>query len=68
MRSRLTRVYTAAGITRNSGLEPEGSLPCLNLPVEAWDEPRLLSECPLCHAPLKFNPFVVDNRDRYPAP
>jgi WD40 repeat protein/ABC-type molybdenum transport system ATPase subunit/photorepair protein PhrA len=25
----------------------------------------LLSECPLCHKPLKFNPFIVDNRDRY---
>jgi len=20
------------------------------------------------HEPLKFNPFLVDNRDRYPAP
>lgn len=39
--------------------------PCLELPDEAWDEPRLISECPLCHKPLKFNPFIVDNRDRY---
>ena len=35
------------------------------LPDEAWDEPQLLSECPLCHKPLKFNPFIVDNKGRY---
>jgi WD40 repeat protein len=39
--------------------------PYLELPDEAWDEPRLLSECPFCHKPLRFNPFIVDNRDRY---
>ena len=49
-------------ITRNAGLAPDQS-PCLELPREAWDEPRLLSECPLCNKPLKFNPFMVDNRD-----
>jgi len=27
--------------------------------------PRLLSNCPHCHQPLRFNPFIVDNRDRY---
>ncbi len=48
-------------INRNNNLSPNQS-PCLDLPKEAWDEPRLLSECPLCHKPLKFNPFVVDNR------
>jgi len=31
----------------------------------AGEEPRLMSECPLCKKPLKFNPFIVDNRDRY---
>ncbi len=51
-------------INRNANLSPDQS-PCLELPDEAWDEPRLLSECPLCHKPLKFNPFIVDNRGRY---
>jgi len=50
------------GITRNVNLSPDQS-PCLELPDEAWEEPRLLSECPLCHKPLKYNPFIVDNRD-----
>jgi WD40 repeat protein len=36
--------------------------PCLELPPEAWDEPGLLSECPQCHQPVQFNPFVVDRR------
>jgi WD40 repeat protein len=35
------------------------------LPVEAWDNPRLLSECAHCNQRLRFNPFIVDNRDRY---
>jgi len=52
------------GIARSANLSPKQS-PCLELPAEAWDEPRLLSECPLCHKPLKFNPFIVDNRERY---
>jgi len=51
-------------INRNAGLSPDQSI-CLELPDEAWEEPRLLSECPLCHRPLKFNPFIVDNRGRY---
>ena len=54
---------TIAAITRNARLGPDDS-PCLKLPAEAWDEPHLLSECLLCHEPLRFNPFVVDNRDR----
>jgi WD40 repeat protein len=52
---------TVASITRNANLSHVQS-PCIELPDEAWEEPRLLSECPLCHKPLKFNPFVVDNR------
>lgn len=39
--------------------------PCVYLLPEAWDEPRLLSECPSCRQPLKFNPFIVDNRDTH---
>jgi WD40 repeat protein len=51
-------------IERNTNLSPD-QLPCLELPDEAWEEPELLSECPLCHRPLKFNPFIVDNKGRY---
>jgi hypothetical protein len=58
-----------AALSRNAGLGPDdnpfpvGEEPVpARLPAEAWEEPALLSECPLCHAPLKFNPFVVDNQ------
>ena len=51
-------------INRNARLSP-GDSPCLKLPAEAFNDPRLLSACPHCHQPLRFNPFVVDNRDRY---
>jgi len=53
-----------AGIIKSAQLSRDQS-PCLELPDGAWEEPRLLSECPKCHKPLKFNPFIVDNRDRY---
>jgi len=52
------------GITRNANLSLDDS-PCAKLPYEAWDEPRLLSQCPHCHQPVRFNPFIVDNRNRY---
>ena len=55
---------TIAGITRDARLSPEDS-PCLKLPAEAFNDPRLISACPHCHQPLRFNPFVVDNRGRY---
>ncbi|MBN2366186.1 MAG: WD40 repeat domain-containing protein [Calditrichaeota bacterium] len=51
-------------ITQNAGLKPAQS-PCLELPKEAWEDPGLLSECPKCNRPLKFNPFIVDNRYNY---
>jgi hypothetical protein len=51
-------------ITRNAGLTPDKS-PYLELSAEAWDEPRLLAECPHCHTHLRFNPFMVDNRAQY---
>lgn len=38
--------------------------PCLELPPEAWDEPGLSSQCPHCHQLVRFNPFVLDQRDR----
>lgn len=49
-------------IIRDADLSPDRS-PCLELPAEAWDEPRLLSECPLCHNPLRVNPFVLDGSE-----
>lgn len=51
-------------INRDAGLTPDQS-PCLELPAEAWAEPKLLSECPFCHKPLKYNPFIVDNKGKY---
>jgi len=36
-------------IAFNVKLSPAQS-PCLELPNEAWDEPNLLSECPICHS------------------
>ena len=32
------------------------------LPDSAWKDPRLLSQCPKCNKPLRFNPFIVDNK------
>ncbi|MFY9573960.1 MAG: hypothetical protein WAV20_21390 [Blastocatellia bacterium] len=46
------------GIAKDARLEP-GDSPCLKLPDEAWNEPRLLSHCSVCHESLKYNPFVV---------
>ena len=59
LQSLLTRPQHVA-----ANLSPDQS-PCLELPDKAWDEPRLLSECPLCRKPLRFNPFIVDNRGRW---
>ncbi len=36
--------------------------PRRELPAHAWEDPHLLSGCPLCHEVLRFNPFVVDRR------
>jgi WD40 repeat protein len=44
---------------------PSDSIPCLDLPASAWAEPGLLSHCPYCNKQMRFNPFIVDNRDRY---
>ena len=49
-------------INKNAGITPDQS-PILHLPDEAWDEPGLISECPKCRGKLKYNPFIVDNRD-----
>ena len=55
-------VVLDAIIAQNAGAYSDRS-PCLGLPDAAWEEPRLLSECPNCHQPLKFNPFTVDHRE-----
>jgi len=55
-------IFCIDAINRNANLSPD-EYPCLELFEEAWDEPGLLSECPLWHRPLNFNPFVTDNRD-----
>jgi len=54
---------TITAIARDAGVSPADP-PSSKLPAEAWDEPRLLSECPHCAKPLRFNPFVVDLSDR----
>jgi len=36
-----------------------GQSPCLDLPASAFSDPRLLTTCPHCAQPLKFNPFFV---------
>lgn len=46
-------------IERQAGLSPDQS-PCFDLPEDAWRTAGLLSECPQCRQPLKYNPFVVD--------
>jgi WD40 repeat protein len=51
-------------ITGAANLAPDRP-PCLSLPAEAWEDPWLFGECPHCHQTLRFNPFIVDNRDRY---
>ena len=56
-----TLLDTILSINRDCHIGPDDS-PCVKLPKEAWDDPHLLSECPKCKKPLRFNPFVVDNR------
>lgn len=55
---------TISAINRSCNIAPDDS-PCLKLPSEAWDDPKLLFECPKCGGKLKSNPFVVDNKDRF---
>jgi WD40 repeat protein len=51
-------------INRSVSLAP-GDSPGAKLPSEVWDDPRLRAECERCHQPVRFNPFIVDNRERY---
>jgi hypothetical protein len=54
-------IEVITSISLNAGLSP-GQSPCQALPEEAWSESCLISTCPSCRSPLKFNPFLVDNR------
>jgi WD40 repeat protein len=36
--------------------------PCMYLPDAAWDHPALRFSCLSCGAPLRSNPFIVDDR------
>jgi hypothetical protein len=56
-----TILDTIASINRDCHIGRDDS-PCIKLPKEAWDDPHLLSACPKCQKPLRFNPFVVDNK------
>ena len=51
-----------AAVTRKAGLSP-GQAPCVSLPARAWEE-AWQDGCPHCQAPIRFNPFVVDQRER----
>ena len=46
-------------LARKAGLA-SGASPCAKLPAEAWTEPGLVRDCPLCRKPFKLNPFFVD--------
>ncbi|MDQ2974885.1 MAG: WD40 repeat domain-containing protein [Acidobacteriota bacterium] len=59
-----TELDAIESIAKSANLSSDQS-PCLVLPAEAWNDPRLLADCPYCHKPLRLNPFIVDNRGRY---
>jgi len=56
------KLQTIRTIVCDAALD-SGKSPCLDLPIEAFDDPHLVSQCPKCHRSLKFNPFIVDNRE-----
>ena len=62
-RSNVPQTVLAAirDIAERYGLAQESSRRA-SLPSEALHEPRLLSRCQHCGRPLKFNPYIVDNR------
>jgi len=41
---------------------PLNASPCASLPHDAWKAADLDSACPNCNAPLRFNPFIVDEK------
>lgn len=48
-----------AAINAHAATLSPGQSSCLDLPDSAFDDPRLLTACPHCAKPLKFNPFFV---------
>jgi hypothetical protein len=52
-------VEAIADVRQRAELAAEQS-PALNLPDCAFDDERLLAECPACGRPLRFNPFLVN--------
>jgi hypothetical protein len=46
----------------NSGQTLAETAPCLRLPPNLWNEPRLVSACPECGRKVRHNPFIVDSR------
>jgi WD40 repeat protein len=49
-------IQTIIIILNDAGLSHKDT-PCLKLPNDAWENPRLECECPSCHGTIKFNPF-----------
>jgi WD40 repeat protein len=43
-----------------------GKSPITHLPDAAYDEPRLMSTCPMCERPLRFTPYHVDGEAWFP--
>jgi WD40 repeat protein len=60
--SAVLNVIESMNRTYSIGLDDS---PVLKLPDEAWDEQKLIFDCPKCGGKLKSNPFVVDNKDLY---
>ena len=46
------------------GVGPDQA-PSFAIPLEAWDDSRLVSSCPRCNGPFRLNPFMVDNQQRF---
>jgi len=56
-------IDTIEKITVEEGLTPD-QLPCLDLYSFLWETQGLFSQCPQCGEDLRFNPFIVDSRDK----
>ncbi|HSB09200.1 MAG TPA: WD40 repeat domain-containing protein, partial [Blastocatellia bacterium] len=57
-------VEAIRSIAEDANLDRNDS-PSEKLPEQVWEDPSLLPDCPNCGAPLRLNPFIVDNRDGY---
>jgi hypothetical protein len=57
----ITGIDAISDINRNADLgQPNPTH--LKLSPETWEDQRLLSECPHCQKPIRFNPFICNNR------